>query len=131
MRFLVRRKELLEKTASIEKQAFCGKEGDVKNGFYERDMEDLCGKIQDLKVPRTREGGFRPFFIMPYKRVYYEIEDLIIAMYQGGWSTRDVSRTMIALLDRQYSPSWLSRITDVVQEKEESIKMGHGKEANY
>lgn len=110
-------KELLEEVALVEREAFCENEAEAKNGFYPRDIEGFFGAIEDIQIPRTREGGFKPFFIRPYRKVSYDIEDLVIAMYQGCCSTRDVSRTMNILLEHCYSASWVSRITDVVQEK--------------
>lgn len=74
------------------------------------------------------EKGFKadsqskPFFIKPYKKVSHELEDLVVAMYQGGCSTRDVSRTISALLNYRYNCSWVSRITDVVQKKIEAFR---------
>lgn len=43
-------------------------------------------------------------------------------MYEGGCSTKDVIRTMNMLLEHRYSASWVSRITDVVQEKAEAFR---------
>lgn len=115
-------KELLEEVAMVEREAFCEERAEAKNGFYPRDIEGLFGAIEDIRVPRTREGGFKPFFIRPWRKVSYDIDDLIIAMYQGGCSTRDVTRTMEMLLEHRYSASWVSRITAVVQEKVEAFR---------
>jgi len=49
------------------------------------------------------------------------LKELVIAMYQGGCSTRDISRTITALLEEKYSASWVSRITEVVEEKVEAF----------
>ena len=45
-------------------------------------LESLSGKIQDLRILRTREKAFRPFFITPYKKTSYDLEELVLAMYQ-------------------------------------------------
>ena len=45
-------------------------------------LDGLSGKIQDLRFPRTREKAFRPFFITPYKKTSYDLEELVLAMYQ-------------------------------------------------
>ena len=115
-------KELLEEVALVEREAFCESQGEAKNGFYPRDIEGFFGPVEDIKIPRTREGGFKPFFIRPYRKASYEIEDLVIAMYQGGCSTRDVTRTMEILLEHRYSASWVSRMTDAVHEKVETFR---------
>ncbi|RLC94452.1 MAG: hypothetical protein DRI40_07445 [Chloroflexi bacterium] len=93
--------------------------GAVGNGYYSRGLDGLFGRIGELRVPRTREGGFRPFFLEPYQRASYE---LVVAMYQGGCSSRDISRTIGALIDGRYSATWVSRITDVIQDKVEAYR---------
>lgn len=115
-------KEVLEEMALLEREAFCQENGAVGNGYYSRGLEGLFGRIEELRVPRTREGGFRPFFLEPYQRASYELEELVVAMYQGGCSTRDISRTIGALLDGRYSASWVSRVTEVIQEKVEAYR---------
>ena len=115
-------KEFLEEIALVEREAHCESQGGVGNGFYSRGLDSVFGKIEDLRIPRTREGGFKPFFVEPYRRVSWQLEELIIAMYQGGCSTRDISRTISALVDGRYNASWVSRITDVIQEKIEAYR---------
>ena len=96
--------------------------GAVGNGYYSRGLDGLFGRIENLRVPRTRGGGFRPFFIEPYQRVSWQLEELVVAMYQGGCSTRDIGRTISALVDGRYSASWVSRVTGVSQEKVEAYR---------
>jgi len=115
-------KDLLEGVAIMEREAFCEGNGAVGNGYYSRGLDGLFGRIENLRVPRTRGGGFRPFFIEPYQRVSWQLEELVVAMYQGGCSTRDISRTISALVDGRYSPPWISRVTEVIQEKVEAYR---------
>jgi transposase-like protein len=75
-------KDLLEEIAVAERELFCEQNEDVCNGYYSRGLDGLFGKI-DVRVPRTRDKVFRPFFLEPYKRTSYELEDLVVAMYQG------------------------------------------------
>lgn len=84
-------KELLEDVSVMEREVFCQNNGTVGNGYYLRGLDGLFGRIEGLRVPRTRGGGFRPFFIEPYQRVSWQLEELVVAMYQGGCSTRDIS----------------------------------------
>lgn len=66
-----------------------------ENGFYPRDIEGFFGSIQDIRIPRTREGAFKPFFIRLYRNVQYYIKHSVIAMYQEDCSTRNVTTTMV------------------------------------
>ena len=102
-------KDVLEEIAVVEREAFCQQNGAVGNGYYPRGLEGLFGRIEELRVPRTRDGGFRPFFLEPYQRASYELEELVVAMYQGGCSTRDISRIINALIDGRYSATWVSK----------------------
>jgi putative transposase len=113
-------KDLLEEVAAAEREAFCEQNEDVCNGYYSRGLDGMFGKI-DVRVPRTRARAFRPFFLEPYKRTSYELEELVVAMYQGSCSTRDISRTVGALIDGKYSVSWVSRITDVVRKRSKQV----------
>jgi len=102
-------KDLLVEIALAERKLFCEQNEDVCNGYYSRGLDGLFGKI-DVRVPRTRDKVFRPFFLEPYKRTSYELEDLVVAMYQGGCFTRDISRTVGALIDGKYSANWISNL---------------------
>ena len=61
------------------------------NGYYTRDLLTLVGPVEDLKVPRVREGDFHPR-ILPYrKRASLELSEIILALYAVGVSTRKIS----------------------------------------
>jgi len=42
-----------------EREAFYQGNGAVGNGYYSRGLDGLFGRIEALRVPRTRGGGFR------------------------------------------------------------------------
>jgi len=79
-------KNFLESLALAEREIFCEERNDVGNGFRTRSLDTPFGKIENLKVPRTRYENFSPFFLEPYKRSLFTLDELIIAMYQGGCS---------------------------------------------
>jgi len=53
-------KEVLEEVAVLEREAFSQGNGAVGNGYYSRGLEGLFGRIEELRVPRTREGASGP-----------------------------------------------------------------------
>ena len=59
---------------------FIDEHGGIKNGYYERSMKTKYGEIEDLSVPRDREGNFRTGIFDPYTRSI-GIEELIISLY--------------------------------------------------
>ena len=51
------------------------------NGYYTRDLLTLAGPLENLKVPRVREGDFHPQ-ILPYRRrASLELSEAILTLY--------------------------------------------------
>lgn len=75
-----------------------------------------------MRVPRTREKNFKPTFLQDLKEGLFSFEELILAMYQGGCSTRDISKTLKNLFEMRYSPLSVSKIVSVVEEEVEKFK---------
>ena len=80
------------------------------NGFYTRSLATKFGTIEDLSVPRVREGNFRPSCLPPYRRTSLDLEEVIIAMYAGGLSTRDISKFLESLYGTRSSFARISRL---------------------
>jgi putative transposase len=53
----------------------------------------------------------------PYQRHIGWLEKAIIKMYQSGMSTREIGKWIERILGNTYSPTTISRITDVVKKK--------------
>ena len=109
-------KEELERVMGIERDVFLEHSNGTRNGHYERDLTTKYGHIDDLKVPRDREGTFRTQIFQPYQR-YTGIEDFIAAMYAKGMSTAKIGDILEELFHHSYSRSTISRITDVLVEE--------------
>ncbi len=43
---------------TAEREVFIKQHGGIKNGFYIRNLDTLFGKLEELKIPRDREGKF-------------------------------------------------------------------------
>lgn len=91
-------------------------ERNSRNGYYERTYETRYGKIDDLRVPRDRNGAFQTQLFEPYQRREGWLEEAIIHMYKGGMSTREVAKFIESLYGTQYSPTTISNITQTVME---------------
>lgn len=73
--------------------------------------------MEDLKVPRVREGHFHPK-ILPYRRrTSLELSEAILALYAVGVSTRNITRFLDGVYGAFYSPQSISRLTQVVEEE--------------
>lgn len=91
--------------------------GNSRNGFYTRDYETKYGKINDLKIPRDRNGEFEQQLIPPYQRRDCWLEDMIINMYAKGMATREIAALIERLYGNSYSAGTISNITDVALEE--------------
>jgi len=69
-----------------------------RNGSYRRDLLTSYGYIQNIKVPRVREGGIESTVLPRYKRRSTEIDEQVLKMFLAGVSTRRVDEVLGALI---------------------------------
>ncbi|TBL67093.1 IS256 family transposase [Paenibacillus thalictri] len=93
-----------------------GERHNSRNGYYERSWETRHGKIDDLQVPRDRQGHFQTQLFEPYQRREGWLEETVIHMYKGGMSTRDIAKFIESMFGTHYSPTTVSNITNTVLE---------------
>lgn len=119
-------KEVVTQTLSAimlaERDVFVKEHGGMKNGFYERSLDTTIGKLENLKIPRDREGKFKTKLIEPYKRRDMNLEDLILGMFASGMSSRSVSQALESIFELKYSPSTISQISQITTEEINSWK---------
>jgi putative transposase len=100
-----------------EREVYLKEHGGTKNGFYVRNLDTVVGKLKNLKIPRDREGRFRTKLIEPYKRRDINLEDLILGMFASGMSARAVAQALESVFELKYSPSTISKISQVTLEE--------------
>lgn len=93
-----------------------------KNGFYERTLDTRYGHIDNLSVPRDREGYFTTHVFDPYQRREKWLGETIINMYQHGFSTREIGKFVERIIGKEYSAGTVSNITNVVMDDIEEWK---------
>ena len=81
-----------------------------RNGYRRRTLLTKSG-VLDLRIPRDREGRYRPKLFERYKRVDRVVDDGIRAMYLSGVSTRKVGDILNALCGERLSASYVSTAT--------------------
>lgn len=110
-------RNLLEGLMREEREIYLGEHPTKANGYYTRDLLTLAGPLEDLKVPRVREGDFHPR-ILPYrKRASVDLSEAILALYAVGVSTRNISRFLEGVYGAFYSPQSISRLIAVTAEE--------------
>ena len=68
-----------------------------RNGHRHRDLITPVGQIEQLQLPRDREGEFFTEVFERYKRMTGDVEEAVLEMYLQGVSTRRVSSITQAL----------------------------------
>lgn len=81
-----------------------------RNGYYERNLVTQFGTVNDIKVPRLRDGVFSTKVFKRYKRYQDMIEDIVEGIFLAGVSTRKVGEAIAKLLDTKISHGTVSRI---------------------
>lgn len=94
---------------------------DYRNGHYERDFGTSMGVIEDLPVPRTRDG-FQTELFEQYHRRQSELDEAICQMFVRGVSTAQVSDVVEALTSSSLSPSAVSRVFHSLESEFEGWK---------
>ena len=109
-------KEKIEKLIETEMDAYLSENTGVRNGHYQRKLKTKYGEIDNLTVPGDRESNFNTALFNKYDRSI-GMEALVISMYANGVSTRRITDILEDALRDKYSPSTISRITDVTLEE--------------
>jgi transposase-like protein len=94
---------------------------DYRNGYYERDLVTTAGEIEDLPVPRTREG-FRTELFERYQRRMADLDEAILEMFIKGVSTEQVGNVIETLTGNHPSASTVSRVFHTLEGEFETWK---------
>src|SRR5256712_5249634 len=91
-----------------------------RNGSYTRDLVTPTGRIEDLKVPRDREGEFHTQAFERYNRNAPEVAEALTQMFVSGVSTHKVGEVAEKLMGVGPSASAVSRLTHTLTEQFET-----------
>ena len=91
-----------------------------RNGTYTRDLATSSGPLEDLHVPRDREGDFHTQVFDRYSRYEPEVAEGLTQMFVAGVSThkvRDVAQTLMGVAP---SASTVSRLNQTLTQQFET-----------
>jgi transposase-like protein len=91
-----------------------------RNGSYTRDLITSTGRIEDLKVPRDREGEFHTQAFERYNRYEPEVAEALTQMFVSGTSTHKVGEVAEKLMGVAPSASAVSRLNQTLTEQFEA-----------
>ncbi len=86
-----------------------------RNGYRERRLLSGFGELE-LKIPRDREGSYKPAFFQRYKRMNKTVDSGIMTMFTRGVSTRKVGEVLEALCGRGVSAGYVSSVCKALDE---------------
>lgn len=88
-----------------------------RNGTYTRDLATSSGKIEDLQVPRDREGQFHTQAFERYSRYEPQVAQGLTQMFVAGVSTEKVGEVAQTLMGVAPSASTVSRLNRTLTEQ--------------
>src|SRR5947199_4265286 len=91
-----------------------------RNGFYRRDLVTSSGRLEDIKVPRDREGQFHTQVFERYSRYEPHIAEGLTQMFVAGTSTQKVGEVAQTLMGVAPSASTISRLNHTLTHQFES-----------
>jgi putative transposase len=84
-----------------------------RNGTSAKTVATEIGDV-DLDVPRDRAGTFTPRLVPKGERRLGGLDDMIISLYAGGMTIRDIQHHLASTIGTELSPETISKITDAV-----------------
>jgi len=91
-----------------------------RNRSYQRDLATSSGKIEELDVPRDREGQFHTQIFDRYQRYEQQVADGLTQMFVSGTSTHKVGQVAQTLMGVTPSASAVSRLNRSLTEQFET-----------
>jgi len=88
-----------------------------RNGFYTRDLVTSSGRIQDINVPRDREGQFHTQVFERYSRYEPHSAEGLTQMFVAGTSTHKVGEVAQTLMGVAPSASTISRLNQTLTQQ--------------
>jgi putative transposase len=87
-----------------------------RNGSSPKTLATEIGQVP-LAVPRDRAGSFEPRLVPKGARRAGGLDDMIISLYAGGMTVRDIQHHLARTLGTELSHDTISTITDAVLEE--------------
>jgi putative transposase len=88
----------------------------ARNGFSSKTVSSEVGDVP-LAIPRDRDGTFVPTLVPRGARRIGGLDDMIVALYAGGMTVRDIEHHLASTIGTEISRETISKITDSVLEE--------------
>lgn len=87
-----------------------------RNGFTPKTLHTEVGDLE-LATPRDRNGSFEPRLVPKGQRRLGGLTDMIISLYAGGMTVRDIGHHLDRTLGVELSHDTISKITDAIADE--------------
>jgi putative transposase len=87
-----------------------------RNGSSDKTVASEVGNVP-LQIPRDREGTFTPRLVPKGQRRVGGLDEMIISLYAGGMTLRDIRHHLASTIGTDLSHETLSKITDEIGEE--------------
>src|SRR6266702_2006602 len=91
-----------------------------RNGSYSRDLVTSTGRLEEIKVPRDREGEFHTQAFERYSRYEHNIAEGLTQMFVAGTSTHKIGEVAHTLMGVAPSASTISRLNQTLTQQFEA-----------
>lgn len=87
-----------------------------RNGTFPKTVATEIGDIE-LAIPRDRQGTFSPMLVPTGVRRLDGLDAMIISLYAGGMTIRDIAHHLAATVGTELSHETISKIVDAVSDE--------------
>lgn len=88
----------------------------ARNGSSPKTVHSEAGPVP-LEVPRDRDGSFTPRLVPKGARRIGRLDDMIISLYAGGMTLRDIQFHLASTIGTEVSNETISKIVDEVSDE--------------
>jgi putative transposase len=87
-----------------------------RNGSYPKTVSTQVGDV-DLAIPRDRERTFSPTLVPKGSRRLGGLDEMIISLYAGGMTLRDIEHHLATTIGTEISRETLSKVVDEISDE--------------
>ena len=88
----------------------------ARNGHSPKTVQTEAGPVP-LDVPRDRDGSFTPRLVPKGQRRLGGLDDMIISLYAGGMTLRDIAFHLSSTLGTELSHETISKVVDEISDE--------------
>jgi putative transposase len=93
-----------------------GRRPNSRNGHTEKTVKTDTGPLT-LQIPRDRDASFSPKIIPKHLRRLTGFDEMVLALYARGMTTREIQGQLLEIYGTDVSPQLISEVTDTILER--------------